>query len=152
MMRRLWPLLLLLWTLPAQALAPEELLADPALQARAEALYSELRCVVCQNESIASSEADIARDLRTIVREKLLAGESDQAILDFMVARYGDFVLLRPPFKATTLLLWLAPPTLLLLALAGLWRARRQQAQRAEAAPLTAAEQARVAELLRDPS
>lgn len=153
MKERLWlVLLLLIWVAPAQALDPEELLADPALQARAEWLYGELRCVVCQNESIASSEADIARDLRAIVREKLLAGESDQAILDFMVERYGDFVLLRPPFKASTLLLWLTPPLLLLVSLLFLWRAQRRRAKASDVAPLTPAEQARLDALLKEPS
>ncbi len=98
----------------ALAIDPSERLDDPVLEARARALSAELRCLVCQNQSIDDSDALLARDLRTLVRERLSAGESDAEIIDFVVARYGEFVLLRPPFNARTLLLWLAPLLILL--------------------------------------
>lgn len=101
----------------ASAVEPDEILKDPALEARARNLSLELRCVVCQNQSIDDSNAPLARDLRIIVRERLKAGDSDREVLDFVVSRYGEFVLLRPPFGAHTLLLWLAPALALALAL-----------------------------------
>jgi cytochrome c-type biogenesis protein CcmH len=97
---------------------PQEILADKALEARARDISAELRCLVCQNQSIDDSDAPLAHDLRVLVRERLTAGDTDQQVRDFVVARYGDFVLLRPPFSAQTLLLWLMP--LLALAAAGL--------------------------------
>lgn len=104
------------------AVEPDEILKDPGLEARARNLSLELRCVVCQNQSIDDSNAPLARDLRIIVRERLKAGDSDREVLDFVVSRYGEFVLLRPPFRAHTLLLWLAPALALVLAL---WLAYR---------------------------
>ena len=102
--------LLVLLAGPAFAVSnPAEMLADPAAEARAENIGHQLRCMVCQNESVEESEADLARDFRHIIRERVKAGESDQQILDWMVARYGDFIRLRPPFSALTLLLWGAP-------------------------------------------
>ena len=101
---------------PARAVDPDEMLKDPALEARARHLGQELRCLVCQNESIDDSNADLARDLRKIVRERLTAGDSDQQIIDFLRARYGDFVLLKPPFEPATWALWLTPPAVLLIA------------------------------------
>ena len=95
---------------PARAVQPDEVLDDPALEARARDISAELRCVVCQNQSIDDSDAEIARDLRLLVRERLLAGDSDEQVVDFVVARYGDFVLLRPPFQPNTYMLWLGPP------------------------------------------
>ena len=95
---------------PAFAVQPDEVLDDPALEARARDISAELRCVVCQNQSIDDSDADIARDLRLLVRERLVAGDSDEEVVDFVVARYGDFVLLRPPFQPNTYMLWLGPP------------------------------------------
>lgn len=106
----------------AAAVEPGEILKDPSLEARARTLSLELRCLVCQNQSIDDSDAPLARDLRVIVRERLQAGDSDQEVLDFVVARYGEFVLLRPPFKTYTLLLWLAPVLALMM---GLWLAFR---------------------------
>lgn len=106
--------LLLAATLGASAVQPDEILPDPKLEARARALSAELRCMVCQNESIDDSHADLARDLRLLVRERLRAGDSDNAIRAFLVQRYGDFILLKPPFKAETLLLWAAPVLVLL--------------------------------------
>src|SRR5689334_25305690 len=94
----------------ALAVTPDEMLKDPALEARARNLSEELRCMVCQNQSIDDSEAPLAHDLRVLVRQRLEAGDSDRQVLDYLVARYGDFVLLRPPFKPETLLLWGLPP------------------------------------------
>ncbi len=108
---------------------PDEILNDPALEARARNLSSELRCMVCQNQSIDDSEAPLARDLRLLVRERLTKGDSDSQVLDFLVARYGEFVLLKPPFELHTLLLWGAPPVALLAGLVALFvMARRRQA------------------------
>ncbi len=92
------------------AVEPDEVLADPALEERARAISTELRCVVCQNQSIDDSDAEIARDMRILVRERLVAGDNDEEVVNYLVARYGDFVLLRPPFQPNTLALWLAPP------------------------------------------
>lgn len=103
-------ILLLLFGAPAWAVSnPAEMLPDPAAEARAEKIGRQLRCMVCQNESVEESEADLAHDFRHIIRERVKAGESDQQIMDWMVARYGDFIRLRPPFSALTLLLWGAP-------------------------------------------
>ncbi|HEY5070514.1 MAG TPA: cytochrome c-type biogenesis protein [Caulobacteraceae bacterium] len=125
----------------ARAVAPDEQLADPRLEARARAIGGELRCVVCQNQTIDDSDAELARDLRIILRERLTAGDSDKQAIDFIVERYGTFVLLKPPFESQTLLLWLGP--LLVLAAGGaaaaLYMRRRLLAARAEPA-LTQAE------------
>jgi cytochrome c-type biogenesis protein CcmH len=123
------------------------MLKDPALETRARKLSQELRCVVCQNQSIDDSSAPLAHDLRVLVRERLTAGDTDAQVLAFVQTRYGEFVLLRPPFKLQTLLLWLAP--LLLLAGAGLvlYRARSRPPDGVPA-PLSAAEQKRLEELL----
>ena len=102
---------------PAFAVDPRERLPDTNLETRARALSAELRCVVCQNQSIDESDADLAKDLRQVIRTRIVAGDSDQEVLDFVVARYGEFVLLRPPFKGATVILWLGP---ILFALAGL--------------------------------
>src|SRR5258707_3499635 len=100
---------------PAIAVGPDEVLSDAALETRARALSKELRCMVCQNQSIDDSDAPLAHDLRVLVRERLQAGESDQQVIDFLVARYGEFVLLRPRFSWHTALLWLAPAAMLLI-------------------------------------
>jgi cytochrome c-type biogenesis protein CcmH len=115
-LRTICALLALLLTLPALAVEPSETLKDPALEARARTVGQALRCVVCQNQSIDDSSAEVARDMRRAVRERLVAGDSDDQVFDYMVARYGDYVLLKPPFKAGTWLLWLGAPLLLLLA------------------------------------
>jgi cytochrome c-type biogenesis protein CcmH len=120
---------------PALAVEPSEKLADPALEARARAIASELRCLVCQNQSIDDSDAPLAKDLRLLLRERLKSGASDAEVRAFLVARYGDFVLLRPPLKLQTLLLWATAPLLLLL---GGFAAFRAQA-RARLAPRPAA-------------
>src|SRR5580698_1998776 len=99
----------------AWAVQPDEMLPDPVLEARARALSKELRCMVCQNESIDDSEAPLAHDLRVLVRERLKAGDTDQQVLDFLVARYGEFVLLRPPLSWHTVVLWGLPPAALLI-------------------------------------
>ena len=142
-------LLLVLLLLPALAVTPAERLSDPALESRARALSRELRCVVCQNESIDESNATLARDIRVLLRERLTAGDSDAQAVAFLVARYGDFVRLSPPVRADTWLLWFGPFALLglggLVAFATL---RRRPA--AAAAPLSAEEQARLDSLLRE--
>ena len=106
---------------PAAAVEPDEVLADPALEARARAISRELRCVVCQSQSIDDSNAPLAKDMRIIVRERLVAGDSDKEVFAFLVERYGDYVLLRPPVQNNTLLLWATPAFLLLAAAGGAW-------------------------------
>ena len=135
---------------PALAVEPSERLADPALEARARAISEELRCLVCQNQSIDESGADLAHDLRVLVRKRLVAGDTDPQVLDYIVARYGVFVLLDPPFQPVTWLLWLTPP-LLLLGAGGvlLLRARRRRPDPA-VAELTRDESVRAAALLSD--
>jgi cytochrome c-type biogenesis protein CcmH len=131
------------------AVQPDEIMSDPAMETRARDLSRELRCMVCQNQSIDDSEAPLARDLRLLVRERIAAGDSDGQVIDFLVARYGEFVLLKPRLKPHTLLLWLLPP----LALAGggfvLWThgRRRSRSAAAEDQSLTAEEQARLERL-----
>jgi cytochrome c-type biogenesis protein CcmH len=123
-MRRLRALLLLavlLAALPAWAVEPDEMLKDPALEARARALSQYLRCLVCQNQSIDDSAAPLARDLRVLVRERLAAGDSDRQVLDFLVQRYGSFVLLKPPLGYQTYVLWFGPFVVLGLGIAALW-------------------------------
>src|SRR2546421_11230962 len=129
----------------AIAVEPDEVLTDPALEARARALSKELRCMVCQNQSIDDSDAPLARDLRLLVRERLQAGDSDRRVTDYLVARYGEFVLLKPRFAWHTALLWLAPAAALLigaLALFGLWRRRASNPIAAE--PLSSSAEARL--------
>lgn len=135
--------------LPAHAVAPGEQLADPQLEARARALSIGLRCLVCQNQSIDDSDAPLARDLRLLVRERLLAGDDDAAIREFLVARYGQFVLLKPPLSEHTLVLWALPLVALLVggfAARGVFRAARRES--GPAMPLTDAESAALAALL----
>jgi cytochrome c-type biogenesis protein CcmH len=135
---------------PAHAVGANEALSDPALEARARELFRELRCLVCQNQSIDDSDADLARDLRIIVRERLLAGDSNAEILRFLTSRYGDFVLLKPPLKPSTVALWTAPFALLLIG--GVVVALRLRTRRTarEARPLDADERARLRALLGD--
>jgi cytochrome c-type biogenesis protein CcmH len=137
----------------AHAVQPDEIMSDPAKESRARDLSRELRCMVCQNQSIDDSEAPLARDLRLLVRERIAAGDSDAQVIDFLVARYGEFVLLKPRLEPHTLLLWLLPP----LALAGgglaLWMHSRRRAKSAAAedlssSKLTAEEEARLARLV----
>lgn len=129
-MRALLVLLVSLWlALPALAVNPSEMLADPALEARARAISAGLRCLVCQNESIDDSDADLAHEIRVIVRERLKAGDSDDQVRQYLVDRYGEFVLLRPVFAWHTLVLWIAAPGILIVGAAVLlmaaWRRRR---------------------------
>ena len=131
----------------AWAVEPSEMLKDPALEARARSISRELRCLVCQNQSIDDSNADLAHDLRVIVRERLAAGDSDEQVKAYLVARYGDFVLLDPPFKTKTLLLWLGPAILLLLGAGGIYALLRRRPAAAPEAPLSEAERRRLAEL-----
>lgn len=137
---------------PLHAVQPGEQLSDPALEGRARTLSRELRCMVCQNESIDESNAPLARDLRLLVRERLVAGDSDRQVLDFLVSRYGDFVLLRPPVNAATLLLWGTPVVAVVLGGIALFAAfrRRNAAMAGEQAHggLTPEEEARIAALL----
>jgi cytochrome c-type biogenesis protein CcmH len=136
------------------AVQPDEMLRDPALEARARTLSQQLRCMVCQNESIDDSDAPLARDLRVLVRERLQAGDSDGQVLDFLVARYGEFVLLKPRLSLRTAILWGLPPALLLGGIALLvLAATRRRGRLQEANPnLTAAEQARLKKILAERS
>ncbi len=137
------------------AVQPDEMLPDPILEARARALSKELRCMVCQNESIDDSEAPLAHDLRVLVRERLKAGDSDAQVLNFLVVRYGEFVLLKPPLAWHTAALWGLPPAALLIgivAIVVIVRRRRGEPATTEAANLTAAEETRLSELLRERS
>lgn len=154
MMARLLALVLLAFALasPAAAVNPDEVLDDPALEERARALSLDLRCLVCQNQSIDDSNAELARDLRLLVRERLVAGDSDEAVIDYVVSRYGEFVLLTPRFSTQTLLLWGAPMLLLLAGIAVmLVNARgRASAVTAPGPRLSEAEQAELAKVLGD--
>jgi cytochrome c-type biogenesis protein CcmH len=145
-------LLTLLWAgMPAvHAVQPDEIMADPAKEMRARNLSRELRCMVCQNQSIDDSDASLARDLRLLVRERIAAGDSDNQVVDFLVARYGQFVLLKPRFERETLLLWLLPPLVLLGGGLALWLQVRRRAHRPApaAAQLTPEEEARLAALM----
>jgi cytochrome c-type biogenesis protein CcmH len=151
-MRRLALIALLIALVaPTAALAvePDEMLKDPALETRARQLSEGLRCLVCQNQSIDDSNAPLAHDLRVLVRERLTMGDSDNQVIDFIVSRYGEFVLLKPRFELQTLLLWALPPVALLAGLAALlMKARRRQAPNLQAPSLTAAEQQRIATLV----
>ena len=142
---------LLAAALPALAVEPAERLADPALESRARAISAELRCLVCQNESIDESHADLAHDIRMLVRERLTAGDSDAATVQAVVNRYGDFVLLKPPVEPATYVLWFGPVALLLVGLAGtiVWL-RRRTAVGEPIPPLTDAERQRLDGLLRE--
>lgn len=142
----------LLMASPVLAVLPDEILADPALEARARAISATLRCLVCQNESIDDSNADLARDLRVLVRERLAAGDSDAQVLAFIEARYGEFVLLRPRFNVRTLLLWITPALLLAVAAYLLLRRTRASAPATAVTPLTADEQRRLDALLKSKS
>ena len=135
----------------AGAVEPDEMLADPVLEARAREISKGLRCLVCQNQSIDESNADLARDVRKIVRQRLTAGDSDDEVVGYIVARYGDWVLLKPPMKLKTYALWYGPVAFALLAIAGVWLffARRRRAPgQAGPAPLSTEERRRLEGLL----
>jgi cytochrome c-type biogenesis protein CcmH len=143
---------LLALTAPALATQPDEVLPDPAQEARARGLSQHLRCVVCQNQSIDDSNAELARDLRILVRERIKAGDSDKAAMDFIVARYGNFVLLKPPVQLNTLLLWFGPGLVLLMGLAIYWMLIRRPGTGADAGrgeTLTAAEREELQAILK---
>jgi cytochrome c-type biogenesis protein CcmH len=133
---------------PALAVQPDEVLTDPVLEARAREISTGLRCLVCQNQSIDDSDAPLAKDLRVLVRERLKAGDDDRAVRDFIVQRYGEFVLLRPVFGMHTLLLWLTPLLVLGLGALGLGAALRRRP--APAAPLDETERAALVRILRE--
>lgn len=135
---------------PALAVRPDEILADPALEARARALSQELRCLVCRNENIDDSDADLAHDLRVLLRERLVAGDSDAQAMDYIVARYGEFVLLKPTTTGANLVLWLAGPALLLLGGGVAWSMLRRRSKATDVADLSAEEQARLQALLKE--
>src|SRR5689334_19233708 len=142
-------LLAVIGSAPARAVLPDEVMHDPVKEARARDLSRELRCMVCQNQSIDDSEAPLARDLRLLVRERIAAGDSDNQVIDFLVARYGQFVLLKPRFEQQTFVLWLLPPLLLIGGGLTLWlQARRRARRNSEAAGLSAEEEARIAALM----
>ncbi|MBB3978639.1 cytochrome c-type biogenesis protein CcmH [Rhizobium azooxidifex] len=135
-------LFLLLSPLPAFAVNPDEVLPDPALEARARALSAQLRCMVCQNQSIDDSNAELARDLRVLVRERIVSGDSDEAVIDYVVSRYGEFVLLKPRLRGETLLLWGAPIVLFLGGAVAMTLFVRRRAGKAVGEPLTVEEKA----------
>ena len=133
----------------ALAVEPNEMLPDPALEARARAISQGLRCLVCQNESIDESGASLAHDIRVLVRERIKAGDTDQQVVDYLVARYGEFVLLKPPLSWHTVALWGLPPALLLVGIAAMVMMARRRSAIPASGVLTPAEEARVEELLR---
>jgi cytochrome c-type biogenesis protein CcmH len=146
-------ILLAALTPSARAVEPNEMLKNPVLEARARAISRELRCLVCQNESIDDSNADLAHDLRLLLRQRLAAGDTDQQAIGFIVARYGDFVLLKPPVEPATYLLWFGPAALLILAAAFAFMfVSRRNRTLPEPAPLSAEEKRRLDTLLRNPN
>ena len=152
LVRGLLVALTLALAMPAHAVQPDEILADPALEERARELSKGLRCLVCRNESIDESNADLARDLRLLVRERLVSGDTDSEVIDFVVDRYGEYVLLRPRASGSSLLLWAAGPLMLLLAAGvGFGYLRSRAAARPETeADLSAEEKARLARILEE--
>jgi cytochrome c-type biogenesis protein CcmH len=138
---------------PSQAVEPSEVLADPALETRARNLGRHLRCVVCQNQSIDDSNAPLARDLRVLLRERLKAGDTDEAANDYIVARYGNFVLLKPPVQINTLLLWFGPGIVFILALLAYWTLVRKRPEKSAddaSQTLTAAEREELQSILKE--
>jgi len=142
----------LLVATPTVAVQPDEILDDPALEARARSLSEGLRCLVCRNENIDESNADLARDLRILVRERLVAGDSDEEVIQYLVDRYGEYVLLKPPATGANLVLWIAGPGMLLLAggIAIFYLRSRRQAAEPETDGLSEAEKKRLDEILAD--
>lgn len=133
---------------PVFAVEPDEVLDDPVLEARARTLSKTLRCLVCQNENIDSSHAPLAKDLRVLLRERLVAGDTDEEVLEFLVARYGDFVLLQPPVQSNTLVLWLAPALFMIIGISGIIVFTRRTKHVAKETGLSADETKRLARLL----
>ena len=151
MMRRfLAALVVVLAASPVFAVNPDEVLDDPALEARARALSAELRCMVCQNQSIDDSNAELARDLRLLVRERLENGDSDAAVIDYVVSRYGEFVLLNPRLRGETLLLWGAPALIFLAGSVAMVLFVRRRAGTATGTPLSDAEKAELERIMRN--
>jgi cytochrome c-type biogenesis protein CcmH len=138
-------LLFAFFALPALAVNPDEVMRDPALEARARALSAQLRCMVCQNQSIDDSDAPLARDIRLLIRDRIAKGESNDQVRAFLVSRYGDFILLKPPFQPDTLLLWLCAPLTLVIGAGAVVLARRRAP--AATTPLSPQEEARLAAL-----
>jgi len=140
------------WSAAALSVAVDRPMEDPALEARARAIHKQLRCLVCQNQSIEDSNASLARDLRVLVRERISAGDSDEATIRYVVERYGDWVLLNPPVKAGTIILWAGPVIILLLAIIfiALWYRRRGGSTAGAVEPLSLDEQDRLKTLLDD--
>jgi cytochrome c-type biogenesis protein CcmH len=136
--------------LPAYAVRPDEMLTDPGLEARARDIGRELRCLVCRNQSIDDSDADLAHDIRVLVRQRLAAGDSDAQVIAYIRSRYGDYVLLKPPFQLDTWLLWGGPAAILLIGLWGVGRHVRRQARMSAAPPLSEDEERRLARMLDD--
>jgi len=151
--KRILAVLFFVLTLGGTALAvePSERLADPALEARARALSEQLRCLVCQNETIDESNAPLAHDLRVLIRQRIMAGDTDAQVIKFLTDRYGDFVLLKPPVEPATYVLWFGPAGLLLVAAAGALVYLRRRKRVAEAAPLSESEQRHLQRLLTEP-
>lgn len=149
-MKRLVLALLLALGQPALAVQPDEMLPDPAQEARARAISAGLRCLVCRNESIDESNADLARDLRILVRQRITAGDSDEQVVQYLVDRYGEYVLLKPTTGGANLILWIAGPAMLVLGLGGafVYLRRRRSAPEPEAAPLSDDEKSRLSEIL----
>ena len=147
-MRRLFLAMFLMLATPLGAVQPAEMLADPGLEARARAISQDLRCLVCRNENIDDSDAVLARDLRLLLRERLVAGDSDAQAVAYIVERYGEYVLLRPTVGGANLVLWLAGPVMLLLGGALAVTALRRAARRPEVAALSAEDQALVAQIV----
>ncbi|UIK07643.1 cytochrome c-type biogenesis protein CcmH [Neorhizobium galegae] len=141
-------ILALLAPLPAFAVNPDEVLSNPVLEQRARNLSAQLRCMVCQNQSIDDSNAELARDLRVLVRERLTNGDADDQVIDYVVSRYGEFVLLKPRFSAKTMILWATPVLLLLVGGVAILVFVRTRPSQRSVASLTAEEQARIEELL----
>ena len=133
------------------AVTPQERLPDPAMEQRARQISAGLRCLVCQNQSIDDSEAPLAKDLRVLVRDRLKAGDSNSGVIDFVVARYGEYVLLKPPFNASTWLLWGGPALIFLAGAFGLWNLRRRHAGGDVGTALDEREQAELARILDKP-
>lgn len=148
MIRALALLLVLLISTQASAVEPDEMLADPAQEARAREIGKDLRCLVCQNQSIDDSNAPLARDLRILVRERIKAGDSNAQVMDFVVARYGDYVRLRPPMRIETYLLWFGPALVLAVATGALVLAWRRRRAAPRTAPLDAEERAHLDKIL----
>ena len=146
-------LTLALPVMSVQAVEPDEILKDPVLESRARAISLELRCLVCQNQSIDDSNAPLAKDLRVLVRDRLTSGETNEEVFDFIVARYGEFVLLRPRFAPHTLLLWIAPPLLFLIGIFVIFRSYKRRSEEARSRTskgLTAKEKSELKKLLKE--